>query len=139
MTATTPDAAREAVLERFVAQTTLPADRYTFDNEAFDPPAGQTWVRLTVRHLPSPQATLGPPGRRRYTRHARVLAQVFAPTDAGTRAADLVAQEVRGIFEGHSFDGLAFSPSADFRELPEDDAGWWGLVLDAPFSYQETR
>lgn len=134
----TMNEAKEAALKRFLAQTTLPADRRALPNMAFEPPAGVTWVRISIQHIGGEQSTLNRPGLRRFERRAIVFMQVMAPVDQGSEAGDLLAQECRDIFEGTSFDGLRFT-SVDVREVPSDDDAWWTTLVEAPFDYEEVK
>lgn len=134
---TTLNEARDAVYERFLTQwgVTTPL---TFDNEAFDPPSdGSAWIRISVRNEFGQQASLGPPGQRRFDRFARVFVQIFTKPDTGLKEADTLATLAQGIVEAVSFDGLRFK-SGSIREVGVSD-GWQSHLVDVPFDYQETK
>ena len=138
MTSVTHNEAREAIYTRFVAN--LPSalgSNYTFANEKYSPPDSTLWARLTVNHEAGEQDSLGKVGDRKFLRRGRVLIQIFGPVDSGLRALDLVADAVRDIFEGVSFDGLYFF-SSDIRE-GSNDGEWFQIIVDAPFFYSETK
>lgn len=133
---TTQAEAREAIYLRFV---TLWGTRtpYTFDAEAYDPPANADWVRLSVRHNRSDQESLGPPGARKYLRGGQIVVQVFTPADTGREAADGHEAVLRTIFEGVTFSGVTVN-DAVFTEIgPDGDYEQANYVAD--FEYTHTR
>lgn len=131
--------ARTAVYDRALAlfPAAAPGTPLTFENEKFEPPEGQPWVRLTVRNIQAVQRTLGRPGNRRFQRDAMMLAQVFVPGDTGTKESDSLTEALRGIFEGVSFDGLDFR-AVSTREVGVDN-GWHSTLVEGPFDYEETK
>lgn len=138
MTSVTINEAREAIYLRWVDN--VPAGigtNFTFANEKFKAPDNAPWARLSVLHEQGDDSTLGSPGNRKFNRRGRVLIQVYDSVDQGTRVLDLLADEVRDIFEGVQFSGLYFI-SADIRESGQDGE-WMQLIVDAPFEYQETK
>ena len=137
MTSVTLNEAREAIYQRFVANTSLASSAYTFTSESYTAPTDAPWARLTVNHEAGEQDSLGKAGDRKYLRRGRVLVQLFGPVDQGLRSLDLLADATRDIFEGTQFAGLYFI-SADVRESGQDGE-WFQLVVDAPFDYQETK
>lgn len=129
--------ARGAIYTAFNAG--IGATDFTFDNEAYDPPVGSSWVRLVVRHDDRQQESLGGTGRRKFESGGSVIAQCFAPLDSGAASADTVAQTVRGIFEGKTLtpEGIRFT-SAVVREIgPTED--WYQINVEAFFTYTETK
>lgn len=140
MTSVTINEAREAIYQKFVDN--VPAGigtNFTFSNEKFTPPTDAPWARLTVVHEQSGDPTLGPPGgnKRKFLRRGRVLVQVYDSADTGTRALDLLADQIRDIFEGTQLSGIDFI-SADVRESGQDGE-WMQYIVDAPFQYQQTK
>lgn len=135
---TTIGAAREAITQRFEANFTA-TDRVFYQNEVAKPLATETWSRLVVSNEGTPTAgiTLGPVGGRRFTRVARVLIQIWSPIRGGMAAVDALTQTARAVFEGVSFSGLRFF-AADVREL-ETDGKHVGMIVDAPFDYEEQK
>ena len=107
----------------------------TFDNEPYSP-AGE-FARLTVRHLPNAQRTLGPPGARRFKRSAIAMVQVFTAVGVGTARSDQLVIVARDIFEGRSFGGLSFSNVNDREVGPDGDL--YQVLVEAFFDYDETK
>lgn len=134
---TTTVDAREAIYQRFVDNTALATTNYTFDSEQYTPPAGETWVRLMVRHTDSEQHSLGGTNQRKFRRFGLIFVQVFSPLDAGTRANDTVVQATRDIFEGVDASGIKYY-NAIPREIGPDGA-WFQTNLEITFDYDETK
>ena len=114
---------------------------FTFDNEnpkGF-PPANAPWARVSVRHGPTNQESLGGVGRRKFERTGSVFVQCFAPLDGGRVAADTLAQVARTIFEGKTLtpENLHFT-AVEIREIGPDEA-WYQINVEAPFTYTETK
>lgn len=136
--ATLPEA-RERIYQAFVDAAVLPTGRYTFENEVYTPPVGETWARLVVRHRVRAQETLGIVGNRKFESLGGVIVQCFAPLDTGTAGADTVAQAVRAAFEGK-----VLLPEhirlygAQVREIGSDGA-WYQINVEAFFNYDETK
>jgi uncharacterized protein DUF4128 len=130
--------AREAMYQRFSTQwgSTTPV---AFDNEKFEPPVGTSWVRVSVRHQTAGQETLQVAGNRQFLRGGEAVVQVFAAQDRGTRAADLLAQQARAIFEGVALNsnGIRFTDVL-VREIGESE-GWYQVNVEATFQYQERK
>lgn len=99
----TPDEAREAIEERFIAEwaTRTP---FTFEDEKYkEGGVDVSWLRLTVRHFGGGQETLGHKTQRKYLRRGLVIAQVFTPLIRGMKGGAVHAQAFRAIFEGERF------------------------------------
>lgn len=137
---TTVTQATEAIYQHFVDGTSLAAANYTFDDESFTPPSDELWVRLSVRHAPGGQETLGATGNRKFERRGRIIAQIFEPVGSGRRDRDVQADELLGIFEGVSVTGttVRFHGSSEPREL-SPDGRWSGLAVDVEFRYTEAK
>lgn len=138
---TTLNEAKQAILNRFSAMTSLAAADWARDNETYDPGDRLTpnapWARVSIRHTSGAQGSLGRPGNRKFNARGTVFVQIMTTSDSGTSAGDLLAQETRDIFRGTSFDGLRFT-NVDIREVPEGGS-WWVTLVEAPFDYQETK
>lgn len=137
---TTQNEARERIYQTFVDEwSATPVARVTYDNEAFDPPANLSWVRLTVRHTGSAQESLGPVGRRKFERIGSVIVQCFTPLDTGAAGADTLAQAARTIFEGRTLspEAIRFTDCV-VREIGVDGA-WFQANAEAFFTYTETK
>lgn len=137
MTSVTFNEAKAAVLERFVANTTLNSANYTFDNEAYTPPDAEAWARVTLRERPSTQGSLGPVGQRKFDRRGVLFIQIMTPAGQGTSEGDLLASSTAAIFEGTSFSGLRFT-AVTIRSTGRSGSEWVTLV-EAAFDYQETK
>jgi hypothetical protein len=116
---------------------------YAFEGERFAPVAGEPWIRISVRDLPTTEATHGRIGHRVATRRAMVVVQVFAPNfaDDGTAQALELAAVVQALYEGRSLpvgdaDQINADP-ADVRRIGADGA-WFQTNVTIPFSYRET-
>ena len=130
--------ARERIYQTFVtAWGTTSA--LSFEGEAFTPPVGAPWVRVSVRHSDAVQDSLGGIGLRKFERIGRVFVQCFVPLDTGLAAVDNLATLARNVFEGKTL-----SPEAIHffgvvvREIGPDD-GWLQVNVEAAFIYHETR
>ena len=135
---TTQTVAREAIYQRFVTAWGS-TSAFTFDNEQFTPPAGAAWVRLTVRHRESKQATLGQTGQRNFNRRGAAIFNIFVPQNMGVEDADTLVQSVR-----NSFEGVTVSPPDLYfyetvvREVGPDGA--YNLInVEALFEYDERK
>lgn len=118
---------------------------YAFDSESSPgPTAGTTsglFVRLVVRHNSRQQETLGGIGNRLFESGGSVIAQCFAPLDAGVSAADSLAQAVRAIFEGKTLQPAGASirfTSSVVREIgPTRDS--YQINVESLFTYTERK
>lgn len=130
--------AREAIYSKFVTawDDETPV---TFDNERYDPPDDNPWVRVTVRHTGSTQETLGPAGSRKFMRTGVCFVQIFTRGDKGTAEADALARIAALAFEGERIVGT----TVRFLDVVTREAGpdgkWYGVVVEANFEYDETR
>lgn len=129
--------ARETIYQTF-ATDWASTSAYTFANEAFSPPVGQPWVRLTVQLQTGNQETLGDVGHRRFRREGLITMQVFVPLDTGLRAQDALVQQARNIFEGRTLTGPVWCIDADTYEIGPSD-GWHQFNIDVAFAFEETR
>lgn len=135
---TTLSEARQAIYSTFLTAwgMTTPV---AFDNEAFTPPEASAWARLHVQHFLSQQETLGPAGGRKFSRQARVVVQIFVPSNKGTQQSDTLAQQARNVFEGRSLAGTTIRFTAvETREIGPDKR-WFQVAVDARFEYDETK
>jgi hypothetical protein len=133
--------ARETIYQRF-ATAWGATSAFTFDNEAFTPPVGLPWVRVSVRHLGSTLESIGGTGvggMNSFMRVGRCFIQVFVPVDQGTRQADTLAQAARAIFEGVTLSNntIRFN-NVVLREIGPDEA-WYQINLEASFQYDERK
>jgi hypothetical protein len=144
---TTLNQARTAIYTRWLDQWKVglnPRTPYCFDDETFDPPAGDdgrgaTWARLSVRHIAGGQQTLGRPGNRKFTRSALVRVEVYTVPGAGLSEADGHIQAAKDMYEGTSLAG-ALLYDAQTAEVGLVDEGRWFLsTMQASFDYEELK
>jgi len=134
------DDAREAIYLAFATVWDVgPVSGYTFDNEDYTPPDASPWVRLSVRHQSSRQDTLGKTGNRKFERDGTVLIQVFGLAGKGTEETGDLAKQAADIFEGVTLAGTTVRFNAvDIRETGASGK-WYGMLVDAPFTYEEIK
>lgn len=133
---TTRAQAREAIYQRLVDNYS--ATPFTFQGEAYDPPA-TPWARLSVQiNNGGGQDTLGPVGGRKYRREGLIAAQVFTPINTGLARGDELAQEIAGLYEGARFGSGIIGGDALVRESAPDDE-WQMHIAEIFFDYEETR
>lgn len=118
-----------------------PGEYWTTENEVGASEA--TWSRISVRPSASVQASMGPPGSRRFHRRGNIAVQLFAPINAGDAAISAMVDDVRTVLEGESFtvSGVTepvktFAASSDGRQ---SDGAWHMVTVVVPFRYQQTR
>lgn len=152
---TTINEAREALYAHFLANwnelvivlleawglelpglTGQPLVPYALGDETMTPPNGP-WVRLTVRHGPTSQETLGTCGNRNFERTGRVFVQGFHVPGGDERTLDLVMEAARQVFEGRTIQPLGIRFNAvEVSELGVIEGGRWQAALaEAPFDY----
>lgn len=131
--------AKDAVYKRFLANypSTLPATQITFDNDEFDEPDTDPWVRLVVRSTAREQSTLGKASNRRFRSTASVFIQVYTQVNTGVKLNSQLAKAAADVFEGFSFSGLDFT-SAVVRETGPSGK-WYQSVVEAEFEYDEIK
>lgn len=116
------------------ADETIPFD---LDNDAFEEPEKEAYVRVVVRNAATKQATLGRTGVRKFDRKGIVMVQVFVPEATGTDEADRIADKMRTIFEGIRLGEIWFEES-DVREQGSDGK-FYQVNVDTIFNYEQTK
>jgi len=111
---------------------------YTLEGEDYTPPDGP-WARFSVRHSIDHQHTIGPVGARKFERRAICYAQIYTPTNRGTRAARTLAQRVADGFEAISITGSTIYTTAATVRESEIDGRWLQMIVSIPLTYHETR
>lgn len=118
-----------------------PGEYWTTENEVGATEA--TWSRISVRPSASVQASMGPPGTRRWHRRGTIAVQLFAPVNAGDAAISAMVDDARTVLEGASFiaSGVAepvktFAASSDGRQ---SDGAWHMVLVTVGYRYQQTR
>lgn len=133
---------RQLICAAFIAAWTPGAGTFCLANEAFDPPVGATWARVSVQHVDSLQESLGKVGTRRFNRKALLFVQLFAPLDSGLNDLDTKAQIVRTTFEGTRIQSAGEDiriNAVDVAEIGPTDDGWYQMNVSAPVDYTEIR
>ena len=130
--------ARIAIYEKFLtawgATTPIAAD-----SQHFNPPTNDEFVRLSVRHTVSTQESLGGVGTRKYDRQGLVIVQIFAPLNKGPKAADLLAEQARAVFEGTRIPALDLRfNNTQIQEIGPLD-GWYQVNVQTEFAYSEVK
>lgn len=135
---TTPEA-RQAMYTALINASVIDSANLTFDNEKYDPPDDQAWMRFTVRHTVMGQETLGGEGNRKFRRLGIAVTQIFTPIDQGVSEADTLAQLVKNVFEGVRLTGttVRFLDVQIIEVGPENK--WYQVNVEANFEYDETR
>lgn len=117
----------------------------SLDNEKDDLAQSQThvvgteWVRLNVRHAFRSQTSMGGTGNRRFTSLGVAFVSIFTPIDAGRARADELVERVLTIFEGKTLSSSTVSfREVTPREIPRDE-GYYLVVVEANFEYQEVK
>jgi hypothetical protein len=83
---------------------------------------------------------MGSGGLNRYSRSGVCFIQVFTPLNQGTREADTLAQSARDIFEGTTLasNAIRFN-DVIIREIGPDDGGWYQVLVECEFEYDERK
>lgn len=112
-----------------------------FDNEAgFDPPEGP-WAKVEAHGRPGGNGTLGSPGNRKMDRRGVVFIRLREPPGDGVGRLSDLAQHARDVFENCRVPvhGIRFN-NVDIGEAALVDSGrWWGVTIEAPFDFEETK
>lgn len=139
---TTRVAAANAMYAQFLDNFTgFPTDasRVEADNEQFKPPEALPWARLVIRSNSSKQESLGGTGLRKFERGGGLFIQFFAPLNSGSDDLRGYADEAAKLFEGTSLSGNSIRfTDAIVREIGPAE-GWYLIVVEAIFVYDETR
>lgn len=107
------------------------------ENQEAVPPFQGPWVKAWVRHIGSEQASLGAAPHRIFERNAIFYAQVFGPLNDGEGKIDVLANDVKEIFEGKTINGLRFRAVSIFEIGVRD--GWYSQLVEAKFQYDEEK
>ena len=105
-------------------------------NVNFTPPAGEPWVRLTIRSDEAFSASLPAPTiRHRHT--GMVVVQVFTPDNEGDAEARTLADQVCAIFRDVTAGGITYrgvdGSSPYVTEVGPDGSGWYQLNVWVPY------
>lgn len=105
-----------------------------YDDQPFDIPNSQTWVRFNIRHVDGDQTTMGDPGNNRHRQLGVVTVQVFQPAGQASTDARDKAQAAIDLFIGKTVNGIHFSKTHP-REIGPDKAGFYQINVIANFRY----
>lgn len=133
----TINAARVLIYDKFITDWNDETP-FDLDNESFDEPESEPWVRTVVRNKSSNQDTLGPIGVRKFLRVGAVFTQVFVPINTGTDEADRLAEIIRVMFEGIRLTGGLWFFATDVRELGQV-GDYYQIVVESNFNYEQTK
>lgn len=138
----TEQQAEEAVAQRWVDiwVPLHPTIAYFFENkkgaEPTDPDA--FWARVALKQADSEQHTLGKPSERLYRREAAVWVNLYGPVNEGTKTILGLADDVRRVFEGASFDGVDSTSAGRVVKLGAEGR-WFEVLVIIPVVYYEQR
>lgn len=126
-----------------VWDTTSYANRVKYDNVSHSTlpnPTEQTpWVRVSVRHGSSEQATLsGPVGTRRFRREGILTAQLFIPIGVGLSAGVDYAKIIQDAFEGVTSVGGVIFRGVRTNEIGES-GDFFQINILTDFEYDEVK
>ena len=116
-----------------------------YDNVAFTPPVGSSWVKIYVREGDSSKITIGTAPQRRRTL-GTVFVDIFTPIGQGSKAVRTYADNVKAIFKDLRVSGIQFDGAGDvmvFGERYYTNSGtgvpatsqWYQATVAIPFKY----
>lgn len=96
------------------------------------------WARYQLREGTAAQATLAPPGSRRFDRAGLITVQVFAPISkgGGVVLADQLAEIARAAYEGKGTDSGIWFLNCRVNDVGVDK-NWYQKNMIAEFRFQE--
>lgn len=130
--------AKNFLLKEFISnygETTPVA--YT-NNENFEKPSNEPWVRFSVDNVDSDQATMGDEGNRRFERYGRITSQVFVPPNTGTYDGEVICNTIINIFEGKRF-GKIVCKTGIYKELNIAEDESFKFFIYIPYELDETK
>lgn len=83
-----------------------------YDNVAFVPPTGSSWVKIYVRDGDSSKITLGTSPQRRRT-IGTVFVDIFTPIGQGSAPVRTLADSVKAVFKDLRINGIQFDGGGD--------------------------
>lgn len=136
---------QEALYARWVASWVDPdpdeRTPFALDNEdAFDPPLAPHAL-VSVQRRAGGAGTINPPGRRKMDRRGVVFIRLREPPGKGVGTVSDLAQLASDVFENCRVPvhGIRFA-NVDIGQASSIDEGrWWGVTVEAPFDYEETK
>jgi hypothetical protein len=135
---------KEALYGRFVDEWQDGGEPRTvvdLPNEpALDPPE-EGYTSVFVQRRPGGNGTIGKPGSRKMDRRGVVFIIVRRPKGEGSGLLADLAQHAADVFENCRVPvhGIRFG-NVDIGEAsPIDGSRWYGVTVEAPFDYEETK
>jgi hypothetical protein len=114
----------------------LPLSSLVWDDVDAKPPSDGPWARVTIRHMTGDQATLGPPGQRKYERGGLLTVQAFAIPGGGLSSGpDIVKIMEDALRSGSTPSGVWFR-KVRVNEMGRDGR-WFATNVVAEFVYDE--
>lgn len=132
--------ARTAIQNRFITEWGVTSP-FTLDNRGnlINGDLPDTWVRLTVRNMPSKRHVMGTfNGQKKYERRGLILINIFTLHNGGTAEGDDLCQKVKTIFESVRFNDIV-TFEADYRDIGARDGKFYQMNVEIEFLYHETR
>jgi hypothetical protein len=135
------DAIADTINSAWLASGVTSAYELQWDNVKADPPgedsAGNAlpWGRVTVRHLISPQETIGGPECSKFLTEGLVTVQVFTPSGDGHVLGDQIVEVLKAALRNVSVGNLWFF-DVRVNEIGQDGP-WFNQNVVAGFRYQE--
>ena len=129
----------DAAIKKYFAEQWNNATQVAYDDVKFDPPNGQTWLRLSLKMVDGGQASTGAPGSNKFRKSGILTASVFTPGNQGGIEAMTTAQQVVDIFEAKPrINGVLFT---DVRAVTigPDGAGWYQINVKADFQFDTIK
>jgi hypothetical protein len=127
--------ARNAIVTRLIAAGYF--STLSVDNQFRDPGTSAIWARIVVLPNTGRQITLGKTGARRFDTEGVAIIQVFTRANTGTNTNDGLAEQVRDLFDGVSFDGV-WTFGGAVRTIGSDGA-YWQQNVEIQFRFEKTR
>jgi hypothetical protein len=133
---------QDALYSRF---SEMWADRTPFrfaNEEPIDPPSTGEWIEsVLIQRRPGGPGTIGSPGNRKMDRRGVVYILLRGALDVGSGPLADRAQEAADVFENCRVPThhIRFE-TVDVGEASLiEDARRWGVTVEAPFDYEETK
>ncbi len=126
---------RQAIQGRFYTQWGN-RTQVAYDNERFDFPSQDAWVRLTILNGTGLRRNIGD-NAQIYRYPGIIEVQIFIPIGEGTDEIRLHADEVVNIFRNARFSGIVCDTSSVTRVGPAQGGSWFQVNVSTPFRRDE--
>ena len=108
-----------------------------WDGQAFEPPTGESSVRLSIREGEAFNASMGSPGSNIVRYPGVVMIQIFTPGGQGSKAARELADLIRPIFTNWRSGSILFRTMSVLP--PVEDPPFYMLPVSFAFQRDETH